>query len=115
MYLRGLVHIASVRQLLNQVILNNKLNRTIANDISQVLKKTTPSAFTSSALSPLGCSWVSMRQLLNQVILNNKLNSIITNDIISQVLKKTIPSAFTSSALSPLGCSWVKDFCTFVL
>ena len=43
MYLRGLVHIASVRQLLNQVILNNKLNRIIANDIiSQVLKKTTP-------------------------------------------------------------------------
>ena len=59
MYLRGLVHIASVRQLLNQVILNNKLNRIIANDIiSQVLKKTTPSAFTSSALSPLGCAWV---------------------------------------------------------
>ena len=113
MYLRGLVHIASVRQLLNQVILNNKLNRTIANDISQVLKKTTPSAFTSSALSPLGCSWVSMRQLLNQVILNNKLNRTIANDI-SQVLKKTTPSAFTSSALSPLGCSWVGDFCTLV-
>ena len=32
MYLRGLVHIASVRQLLNQVILNNKLDRIIAND-----------------------------------------------------------------------------------
>ena len=59
MYLRGLVHIASVRQLLSQVILNNKLNRIIVNDIiSQVLKKTTPSAFTSSALSPLRCSWV---------------------------------------------------------
>ena len=59
MYLRGLVHIASVRQLLNQVILNNNLNRIIANDIiSQVLKKATPSAFTSSAISPLGCSWV---------------------------------------------------------
>ena len=40
MYLRGLVHIASVRQLLNQVILNNKLNSIIANDIiSQVLEK----------------------------------------------------------------------------
>ena len=59
MYLRGLVHIASVRQLLNQVILNNKLNSIITNDIiSQVLKKTTPTPFTSSAFSPLGCSWV---------------------------------------------------------
>ena len=62
MYLRGLVHIASVRQLLKLLMsshLNNKLNSIIANDIIfQVLKETTPSPFTSSVLSPLGCSWV---------------------------------------------------------
>ena len=38
MNLCGLIHIASVKQLLNQVILNNKLNSIIANDIISLMR-----------------------------------------------------------------------------